>query len=131
MMYYFKFDPNTKTMSVSGNGNTKMHSELTGTLYTSFFSRNFWVVACADCAMQGFVNFYNLQSLDSIEQVVVSKITTPYQLAGYQDLSSLNKFQLFIAGGNFIDMIEFYDDYYTEESYFRLTTKLWENPKPV
>ena len=28
-------------------------------------------------------------------------------------------------------MIEFYDDYYTEESYFRLTTKLWTNPKPV
>ena len=84
-MYYFVFDANSKTMDLRGNTNTKMHTELTGSIYTSFFSRDFWIVACSDCVISGFVNFYSLQSLETVESLTMPKISQPYQMVGYQE----------------------------------------------
>lgn len=117
-------------MAMQGIGNSKQHSELTGTLYTTYFTRDFWVLACSDCTT-GFVGFYYKSTLESAQQLQVGKIFAPYELAGYQDTSDINKFQIFIAGGDTIDMVEYMEDPSTSSKFFKLSETIWQNPNPI
>ena len=122
--YAFQFNNNTSTIKITASLR-QPQTTLDGTLLRLEVTSSMVIVTCSNCAYPA-VNFYNAKNLSPLYSVPMTKQRFEhFNLAVFE--RDPQTIQVFAAGRNFIDMIE-YQENFRLEPFWQVTRNIYTMP---